>query len=240
MRTPLALAILLAAAVARAAGSPPPSCPAGTYWTQTWTRADPLWGTTLTYAITSPCFVTFDSDFVITARVSDPLCVMLQSDPALRQSGFRWNISDTRFDTGVVTTIAGARVNGVSSFAPIITDNSPVEGEWVTTVKQHYGPGGTPTDHRIKFSFTPRTVDDCALPGMGWTATIVGTTTYNPYAAATDAEAVQTPGTEPGGGNPASAAAPSSGGCGSSGVAPALIGLAALAGAAWPRRRRRA
>jgi hypothetical protein len=243
VRTAIAFLTLLAATAAQAAGTPPASCPIGKGWTQTWTRADPTYGTTLTYSITSPCYVTFDSDFVITTRVSDPLCVLLQPDPSLRQSGFRWNVTDTRFDTGVVTTIAGARVNGVSSFAPIVTDSSPVEGEWVATVKQHYGPGGTPTDHRIKFTFTPRVVDGCSLPGMGWSATLIGTTTYDPYAETTldplavPTDVVSSDNSTSGAGSPPPPAV-ESGGCGSTGVAPALIGLAALAAAGWPRRRR--
>jgi hypothetical protein len=237
VRRAIIVVSLLAAGAARAGGTPPPSCPAGSAWTQTWTQPDPLSGTALTYTLTSPCYVVFDTDFVITARVTDTLC-QPPSWPDLVNVGIFYKITDTRLDASNATSVLAGR--GSPPGAPGsggIGYVTAFDGQWLTTVKQHYGPGGTPTDHRIAFSFIPRNADDCSLPGMGWTTEIVGTTTYDPYATSTDS------GTPPGdsgsastGSGPAAPAA-SSGGCGSSGVAPAFIGLAALFAAARPRRR---
>ena len=246
MRRAVIVVSLLAAGAARAAGTPPPSCPAGSAWTQTWTQPDPAWGTAITYTITSPCYVVFDTDFVITARVTDTLCQppFLSSDFATVGSAYK--ITDTRLDASNATSViaglgspAGAPGSGGIGLVNVF------DGQWLTTVKQHYGPGGTPTNHQITFSFMPRNADDCTLPahGAGFTATLIGTTTYDPYASATDSGSLPgdsgstTTGSGAGASPGGAAPAPSSGGCGSSGVAPAIIGLAALAAAARPRRR---
>jgi uncharacterized protein (TIGR03382 family) len=249
MRRSLALAVLLVASLARAAGTPPASCPIGTNWTEVWTRSDPSYGTVLRYEVTSPCHVFAGTDFTITVRVQDPLCVMLQADWSLRQSGFKWKLTDTRIDNNLVTTLAAA-----TGWSPIITDSASPEGEWVLAVTTRYS--GIATDHRIGFSFTPRVVDDCYLPGMGWSATVIGTTTYDPYPpGSTDPGGVTTPvdpvppstvvdpvppsttvGPDPEGPSTTTVAIT---GCSSSGVTPALLGLVALLAAGWPRRRAR-
>jgi hypothetical protein len=251
MRRAIIVVSLLAAGAARAAGTPPPSCPIGSAWTQTWTNG----AGNLTYKLTSPCYVTFDTDFIITAQVIDTLCVPPSYTDQV-QVGTGYQISDTRLDgSNATSVIGGAGSPGFGGVGMITV----FDGQWVTTVKQHYGPGGTPTNHKIAFSFTPRIDTGCTLPSHFWSATIVGTTTYDPYAtSSSDPGLVGTDtgtgsssdpglvGTDTGSsssstGSPGAAgpgASTPSGGCGSSGVAPALIGLAALAAAGWPRRRR--
>lgn len=205
MRRLVALAVLILASVARAAGAPPPSCPAGTDWTRTAT--DSVGQTT--YRITGPCFVTFPANFVVTVSVTDT------AHPSA-WVGSRWSVVDTRIDAGSVSTT-------IASGSSVDTDPS---GGWVTTCSDRYTVA-PPVNHRIEFHFTD--LGDGA-GAHGWSASLVGTVTYDPYPS-------PPPEAAPTEGAPA-AAPPEAGGCGSSGVAPALLGLAALAAAAWPRRRR--
>jgi hypothetical protein len=225
LRRSLAVAALLAATVARANGTPPASCPIGSAWTQTWSQPDTYTPTTLTYSLTSPCFVTFNTDFVVTVAVSDTLCV--SSTPV--SSGTQWAVSDTRLDGSNATSVIGGYGSPGGGVGMVFT----VNGSFVTTVAQHYGPAGTPTDHRIKLSFIPRDVDACGPSAHFWPGpTLIGTTTYDPYGPTSDGSASTAA--------PAAAApADSAGGCASAGVTPALLGLAALAAAGWPRRRAR-
>jgi hypothetical protein len=257
MRRLVALAVLLLASLANASNGPPnapPSCPAGTSWTRTYSQLDPdvdPWiGTTTAvyYSVTAPCWVQFDSDFVITATIRDLKCNNLagQADAAGYTVpitvGNRWNITDTALDTGNVTTIAGARVNGASGYAAMQVG---LDGTWVTTVRQHYGPAGAPTNHRIGFTFLPRVKGGCYVSGMNWTPGLVGTVTYDPYGPSTvdppvDAttDPIVVPTTDPLSSGAADGMGGGTGGCGSSGATPALLGLVALTAAAWPRRRR--
>jgi hypothetical protein len=234
VRQSFALALLLAAFTARAAGTPPASCPAGTYWTQS-TSDGFTPGTT--YTLTAPCYVTFPADFVVTVTVSDPAHSTAFAVAA------NWSVTDTRLDTQAVTTLA--------SGSWIDTSTNP----WVRSYHDVYSTG-TPVNHRIAFNFTD--LGDGAS-GHSWSPSLVGTVTYDPYpdpstatssgsGGGTDPGASTSTGSGAGGADPGTSSqagssagtgsGASGGGCGSAGVAPALLGLAALAAAAWPRRRR--
>jgi hypothetical protein len=241
-RTALALAVLLFASVAEAAGVPPPGC-VGTLRTKSWTQADdPDFnvnagaGSSIAFTITVPCYVTFDTDYIITAQVRDTRCTAANyaAHPAAFAPppyivGNHWNITDTP-DATPLSTIAGAGLNGVSGFAPIkLRSDGAFDGTWLTTVKQHYGPAGTPVNHLIGFTFIPRDPNGCFVGAMGWQPQWVATTVIDPYPDATVVDPLL-----PGG----ATASAESGGCGSSGVTPAFLGLAALVAAGWPRRRR--
>lgn len=260
MRRLVTLAVLLAAPVAGASNTPapgnaPPGCPAGTNWTRTYAQidagVDPYAGTTTAvyYTVIAPCWVRWDTDFVVTAMIRDEKCNDLhgQADAGAYTFpvtvGNRWNVTDTPLDTGIVTSIAGARVNGMSGYAAM---DVGLDGTWVTTVRQRYT--GSVTDHRIGFTFIPRSRNGCYVSGMAWSPPLIGTVTYDPVDPAPgDAPLVATPDAAPlatseAGGTVAGGTAPgapeATGGCGSSGVTPALLGLAALAAASGPRRRR--
>jgi hypothetical protein len=226
VRRSIAFILLFTAGIARANGTPPPSCPIGSAWTQTWSRPDTYTSTALTYKLTSPCYVTFNTDFVVTVSVSDTLCV--SSTPVT--SGTQWSVSDTRLDGSNATSVIGGYHSPGGGAGMVYT----VNGSFVTTVAQHYGPAGTPTDHQIKLSFIPRDVDVCGASAHFWPGpTLIGTTTYDPYGTTSDA------GTGASSAPAGAAPADSAGGCASTGVTPALLGLAALVAAGWPRRRAR-
>ncbi len=212
MRHAVAVAALVIAGTASAAGAGgPPGCPTGTDWTRSITDS---YGET-TYRITGPCFVTFPADFLVTVTVSDPV----------RTSswvGSAWTIVDTRLDvTGASTTIG--------SGPSVVTDPS---GLWTRSFHDVYS-SGTPVNHTIKFNVTD--LGQGASAGHYWTPSIIGTITYDPYP-----EAVVS--TDPGlstTGVPYVHQEVETTGCGTSGALPALLGLAALGVAAWPRRRAR-
>jgi hypothetical protein len=246
MRRVIALAVLVAAAEARAAGTPPPSCPIGSAWTQSWTQSDTGGATGVTFNLTAPCHVLFDTNFVVTAQVTDTLC-----NTGTSTVGSGWKITDTRLDgSNATSTIGGVGSPGYVGAGLVRT----LDGQWLTTVQQRYTAPLLPTDHRMALTFYARTKDACAGSAHFWSATVIGTTTYDPYADTSVVDPAPPASTDPGtgtstggsGGAPVAAApTPSvtstsadSGGCGSSGVTPALLGIAALAAASFPRRRR--
>lgn len=250
LRRTVALAALLLASVAEASGTPPPGC-VGSLQTKTWAQLDANYDygpTTITttavyFSVSVPCYVTFDTDFVVTVSVRDELC-----NPSGTGSygsggsnytggsyfaGDMWNVTDTP-DASALTTIAGVGYTVASpGFMKLAFD-----GTWVATVTQHYGPSGTPTNHTMGFRFIPRVKDGCYVGAMNWQPQWITTTVIDPYPDTTVVDPGPVPSTGPGG--TGSTAGTGSGGCGSSGATPALLGLAALLAAAWPRRRARA
>lgn len=219
MRRAVALAVLLVASLARAAGTPPPNCPIGSNWTSTWTQPDIANGgaTGLTMQLVSPCYVIFDTDFVVTVQATDTYC-----NSGSQTVGSQWRVTDTRLDGSNATSIIGGYGSpGYRGIGMVQT----LDGAWVTTVKQRYT--GTPTDHRIALQFVPRDVDVCLGSAHFDFVSVIGTTVYDPYATVVDTTPPAAPAPEP------------IGGCASAGVTPALLGLAALVAAAWPRRRSR-
>lgn len=219
MRRAVAVAVLLAASLARAAGTPPPNCPIGSNWTSTWTQPDIANGgaTALEMKLISPCHVVFNTDFVVTVQATDTYC-----NSGSQTVGSSWSVTDTRLDgTNATSTIGGLGSPGYGGIGLVRT----FDGAWVTTVKQRYT--GSPTDHRIALGFRPRLEDSCGGTAHLYAVTVIGTTVYDPYATVEDPTAPAAPAAEP------------SGGCASAGVTPALLGLAALVAVAWPRRRAR-
>ncbi len=177
MRRAVAAAVLLAASLARAAGTPPPNCPIGSNWTSTWTRPDVANGgaTGLTMELVSPCHVTFDTEFVVTVKATDTLCTT-----GLQTVGSQWSVSDTPLDGSSATSIIGGF--GSPGYVGVGLVQI-VDGAWVTTVKQRYT--ATVTDHRMALTFGPRDVDVCGAPAHYWGVTVIGTTVYDPYATET-------------------------------------------------------
>jgi hypothetical protein len=266
VRAAVVLAALLFASVAEAAGVPPPGC-VGTTWTRTWSRIDTdldpftLQTTAVYFKIQAPCYVTFDTEFVITTKVVDERCA--PGDVV----GNHWNITDTDMTSGITSTIAGAGVGGLTGFSGIFLNPTAPDPSWVFTVSQRYRPPSAAVNHRIGFRFLARKDSDCFVSGMNWSAEIIGTTTYDPYPDTSTADPTPPASTDPappastdpgvpgstdGGGTgdvvvgvggapvmtPPATPSAESGGCGSSGVTPALLGIAALVAAGFPRRRR--
>jgi hypothetical protein len=217
MRRLLVLALLLAASVARAAGTAPASCPAGTYWTRSQTAAGPnLSGTT--YTITAPCFVTFGADFVVTVSAAN-------TNPAWfnHYTSVPWEVDDVRIDASSATSILGR--------GGLLTLDA--SGLWTQALHNAYTTGA-PVNHRIEFHYYDVGNNPDFPSAHGFSASFIGTVTYDPYP---DSSVTPPVGTAPA--NPAATPPESSGGCGSTGTVPALLGLGAVLAAAWPRRRAR-
>jgi MYXO-CTERM domain-containing protein len=228
------LAVLSArAALAQCSAVPQPD----EAWTETYhdvaTRKFVDYDTT--FALTAPCKVFVDVDFVVTVTVTDNLWSTFGD----RQVASGWWVEDTPEPAGPTTTLDyGTRI-------PSAYWSTPADGEYVITIGRKYQ--GVPVDHTLSFRF------ELGIKGMGWNPEWIGSLTVDPYLEAAPADPppadpppVDPPPVDPPPGDSGDSDGPgaspaadpgSAGGCSTAGTGAATLALLGLVAAALRRRR---
>jgi uncharacterized protein (TIGR03382 family) len=167
-----------------------------------------------TFALTAPCKVFVDSDFVVTVSITDNLW------PAWgdRQVASGWWVEDTPLPAGATVPLD----NGTAVIA--------FDGQWVTTVANVYH--GVPVDHTIALRFLP------GISAMGWNPAWIASLTVDPYPPPAAPPPGDSGSGDPPAADPSAPAAPeTAGGCSTAGTNLATLALLGVVAAMLRRRR---